>query len=90
MPKDQPPFNQGVVCRIEGRPDGRVRLVMDDVDHDSSAGPGTWKTRVLFTWREYDEGLFLESELSESELSDVGLSVVSRLAAFVRVERNRR
>jgi len=63
---------------------------MDDVDHDSSSSSGAWKTTALYTWREYDEQPFLESDLSESELSDMGLSIVSRLAAFVRVGRSSR
>jgi hypothetical protein len=40
---------------------------------------GTWKTKFLFTSRDYDKALFLESDLSERELADIGLNVVSRL-----------
>ena len=75
--------NSGMVCWLEERPDGQVRLVMDDVDR-SSADPMSWKKKVLFTWRDYDASVFLQSELSEQELADIGLQVVTRLAALAQ------
>ena len=73
---------RGVVCWLEAQADGQLRLIMDDVDRLEGSSAGTWKTNVLFTSRDYDNALLLESGLSERELADIGLSVVSRLAAL--------
>jgi hypothetical protein len=55
---------------------------MEDADRLDGSSPATWKTKVLFTSHDYDKALFLKSELSERELADIGLSLVSRLAAL--------
>lgn len=65
---------RGVACWLEVRADGQLRLIMDDVDRLDGSSPGTWKTKVLFTSRDYDKALFLESDLSERELADIGLN----------------
>lgn len=74
---------RGVVCWLEAQADGQLRLIMGDVDRGlDRSSAGTWKTKVLFTSHDYDKALFLESDLSERELADIGLNVVSRLAAL--------
>lgn len=83
--EEQVPSTSGVVCWLEAQPDGQVRLVMDDVARASVDGATGWKKKVLFTWRDYDETLFLQSDLSEHELADIGLNVVSRLAAIAQL-----
>jgi hypothetical protein len=87
---DQTSSNQGIACWLEARPDGQLRLVMDDVERVDSSKPAGWRTKILFTWRDFDEALFLEGRLSEGELADIGLNVVSRLAALSqKLGRNR-
>lgn len=89
-PKDDALSDRGIACWLEAQPDGQVRLVMDDVERRDPSTPATWRTKILFTWRDYDKALFLESALSERELSDIGLNVVSRLAALSqRAAKNR-
>lgn len=81
---------RGIVCWVEAQPDGQLRLVMDDVEHIDTTSPRTWRTKVLFTWRNYDEAPFLQSDLSEQDLADIGLNVVSRLAALAMTARGKR
>lgn len=73
---------RGVVCTLVLNDQGRARLVMDDVESSTDTAPQTWRGKVLFTWMNFTEEEFLPVELSESQLADIGLALVSRLAVF--------
>lgn len=72
----------GVVCSLEHLPSGKVRVVLDDVHNTAVPGRGPWKHDVLFTFKDHDKTTLETLELSETELADFGLSVLSRLVAL--------
>lgn len=90
MGNESSPSRRGIVCWVEPQPDGQLRLLMDDVEHVDATNPRTWKTKVLFTWRDFDEVPFLQSDISEQDFADIGLNVVSRLAALATAGRGKR
>jgi hypothetical protein len=71
---------RAVVCSVVMQPDGNVRLVMDDAVSSTDEFPQSWRSTVLFTLKDYPAE-FLDSQLSEEQLADIGLSLVARLAA---------
>jgi len=84
MAHDKKLSDRGIACWLETSSDGVVRLVMDDIERADPATLAGWRTKILFTWRDYDEAHFLRTDLTEGELADVGLNVVSRLAALAQ------
>lgn len=83
MEVDDSKRNQcGVICTLVKRPDGRVRLVMDDASSPTNTTPQTWQSERLYTWQTFPEDEFLGVQLSEEDLSEIGLALVARLAAF--------
>lgn len=91
MEADDSKRNQrGVICTLVKRPDGQVRLVMDDASSSTSTAPQCWQSDRLFTWQTFPEHEFLTIELSEKELSEIGLALVARLAVFENGAKQRR
>jgi hypothetical protein len=78
----------GVVCCIVEQPDAKVRLVFDDASSPTSNFPQTWQAETLFTWKDYPEESFLQIDLSEEELAEIGMNLVARLCAL-RAQRKR-
>jgi hypothetical protein len=74
---------RAVVCSIVMQADGKVRLVMDDAASSTDEFPQSWRSDVLFTFNDYQAQEFLNSELSEKQLADIGLNIVLRLAALM-------
>jgi hypothetical protein len=70
------------VCSLVEQPDGSVRLVMDDAVSTSSSFPQVWQAESLFTWQSFSRTEFLDTQLSDKELIDIGLNVAARLAAY--------
>jgi hypothetical protein len=79
---DQKRGSAGVICSVRGLPNGKLRIVMDDVTNSSRLRQGPWEHRVLVTWKDY-EPAELESleSLSEAELAGFGHYVLARLMA---------
>jgi len=79
---DQKRGAAGVVCSMHVLPNGKLRVVMDDVTNSGKPGQGPWEHRVLVTWKDYEpaELEHLDS-LSESELAGFGHYVLARLVA---------
>jgi hypothetical protein len=71
------------------RPDGKLRLVVDDAVSSSAAFPQRWDTKALFTSNDYDRDGLMNSALSEAQLADIGLSVAARLIALLGSHRPR-
>ena len=68
-----------VVVSLLRLDDGAVRIVMDD----AHAAPGhRWETTGLFTSRDYPATPLTEADLAKDELEQMGLTVLSRLAAL--------
>jgi hypothetical protein len=72
---------KGLVLCIHRTSEGRLRLVIDDVVAESDRWPQSWRSYIFVTRNEYDPERFLESQLTEAELADIGANVVARLAA---------
>lgn len=70
----------GVLATVE--PKGhKVRLVLEDAASTSGNG---WASQRLFTHVEFDASAFGSGQLSEKQLADIGLNVVTRLAALAK------
>ena len=48
----------------------------------SSPRREVWEIKRLFTWRDFDQAAFFNTEFSERDLADIGLALVTRLAAL--------
>jgi hypothetical protein len=59
----------------------KVRLVLEDA---ALASGNTWATQRLFTHAEFDASAFASGQLSEKQLADIGLNVVTRLSALAK------
>jgi uncharacterized protein YjiS (DUF1127 family) len=79
----------GLVCSIVERPDGQLRLIIDDAERTEGMDSQSWRTTALFTWQDYDRSGFLGSDLSDEQLADIGLNIVARLAALAGGVRGR-
>jgi hypothetical protein len=80
---DQKRGPDGVVCSIRSLSDGKLRIVLDDVDNTNSPNKGPWRHRVLVTWKDYDlEELKALESLPEKELAAFGHYVLARLVAI--------
>ena len=76
--------DSGVVVSLVERPDGKVRLVFDDVQRSGSE-PATWNHQFFFTRTEVDLDALLETKLGESDLARIGFAITARLAAHRKV-----
>jgi hypothetical protein len=74
--------NVGVVASVVATEGGRIRLCFDDVAAKSTSWPQEWRTNAHFTSLECDAEAVLSINLSEQQLADIGLALVSRLAAL--------
>ena len=77
--------DSGVVVSLVERPDGKVRLVFDDVQRNPSAQPASWNHQFFFTRTEVDLDGLLETKLSDAELAQIGFAIAARLAAHRKV-----
>jgi hypothetical protein len=64
-----------------------VRLVFDDVRAATASYPQTWHAHCFFTETTVDRITFDQCKFTERQLSDIGLAVVTRLAAFSKAKR---
>ncbi len=80
-PDDGVRGRSGVVVSMVDAPDGKVRLVFDDVQRNGSS----WSHQFLFTSVELDRKALLETTLTDAELASLGFAIAIRLAAHKRV-----
>jgi hypothetical protein len=64
-----------------------VRLVFDDVRAATASYPQTWQAHCFFTETTVDRLTFEQCQFTERQLSDIGLAIVTRLAAFAKNKR---
>jgi hypothetical protein len=79
----------GIVCSVVRGSNGTIRLVMDDAASQSSSFPQQWQVETLFTCHDYDAASLLNVELTEQQLADIGLSLISRLSALVAMQKDK-
>lgn len=70
---------RGVICTLDEMPNGKVRVVLDDVANSSPGGRGPWTHSVLVTFKDYEKAALESLELSDKELADFGHYVLARL-----------
>jgi hypothetical protein len=75
----------GVVVSLVDAPDGKVRLVFDDVLRDGSGDARAWRHQFFFTRTEVDLDALQETKLSDSDLARIGFAIAARLAARRKV-----
>ena len=74
--------HSGVVCSLRELADGKLRLVLDDVENDGIAATAHWKHHVVFTWKDFESRDINELKLSEKELASFGFGILARLVAL--------
>ena len=74
-----------VVASLVKRPDGTVRVVLDDAKRGRD---GAWRTTGLITSRDFPKAILEEMPLDRDELENIGLVVAARLIAFEQTERS--
>jgi hypothetical protein len=77
--------DSGVVVSLVERPDGKVRLVFDDVQRNRLGEPAAWNHKFFFTRTEVELDALLDTKLSEAELAQIGFAIAARLAAHKKV-----
>jgi hypothetical protein len=76
----------GVVACIRKLPDGKIRLIFDDVKSDQLEKPNIWTHDWFYTMNSYDEDRFIKGKLTEKELSEIGFNLIIRLNALNKFE----
>src|ERR1700693_3270083 len=78
MNDNQKRGRMGVVASVVKRPDGRVRLVFDDLERSDS----NWRTLGLYTWKDVSQRVFRSLKLTDKQLAEIGVALVVRLLAL--------
>jgi hypothetical protein len=71
----------GVACSLLRLPDGRLRVVLDDVRNLAPGKPGPWQHEVFVTFKDYDPADLSSLDLPEEEFAAFGHYVLTRLLA---------
>jgi hypothetical protein len=71
----------GVVASLVGRPDGTLRLVLDDVVIAPSTGMTLWRVRGSFTFVDRPRDVVANMKLSPRDYQTLGENLVARLLA---------
>ena len=72
----------GVVVSILRTSEGRLSLVLDDVQLQPSGSESRWRSSAFFTAREYLEPDLVDGALSHDEFAQIGENIVLRLMAL--------
>ncbi len=73
----------GVVASLVTRPNGKVRIVFDDVRRGTD---GNWTPSGLFTSRDFPDSILGDLDIDPDEFEQTGLALISRLVVFGRPE----
>lgn len=72
---------RGVACSLLKLPDGRIRVVMDDIRNLAPGEQGPWQHDVFVTFKDYELEELASLDLQEGELASFGHYVLARLLA---------
>lgn len=72
---------RGVTCSLLKLPDGRLRVVLDDVSNLTPSESGSWHHEVFVTFKDYEYEELSSLNLPEDELAAFGHYVLARLMA---------
>jgi hypothetical protein len=67
----------GVLASLVRRPDGKLRLVLEDAQF---VAEGLWSPSTHFTYRDYPAEALMETDIDRGEFESIGISLLSRLA----------
>ena len=81
-PQYKPRSLYGVVSCLLLLETGEVRLILDDVCSKTDSWPQSWRSNCPFTQHDFEGKAFLDSELSEEQLANIGRTLVARLSAL--------
>jgi hypothetical protein len=73
--------NLGLAVSIVAGEGDKVRLLIEDIERLDSG----WVPRSLYTYRDHDGHRVVEMTLSEKEYADIGVSIMARLAAHMKL-----
>jgi hypothetical protein len=71
----------GVVASLVPRPDGTLRLVLDDVVIDPSTGMTLWRVRGSYTFIDWPRDGVANMKLSPRDYQTLGENLLARLLA---------
>jgi hypothetical protein len=71
----------GVVASLVPRPDGTLRLVLDDVVITPSTGMTLWRVRGSYTFIDWPRDVVANMKLSPRDYQRLGESLLARLLA---------
>ncbi len=74
----------GIVVCARRLSDGRIRLVFDDVKTDSPVRNTQWKYDCFYTHGDLNADNFIELNLSEERLADIGALIIARLSVYFK------
>ena len=72
---------RAVSCSVLKLPNGRLRVVLDDVTDQAPDNPGLWRHDALVTYKDYEQSELSALELSEEDFASFGHYVLARLLA---------
>lgn len=72
---------RGVACSLLRLPDGRLRVVLDDVRNLIPGKSGPWQHEVFVTFKDYERAALSSLDLPADELAAFGHYVLTRLLA---------
>jgi hypothetical protein len=72
---------RGVACSLLRLPNGRLRVVLDDVRNLAPGESGPWQHEFFVTFKDYEQAELSSLDLSEDELAAFGHYVLARLLA---------
>jgi len=78
-----------VAASIREFPDGRVRLIFDDLERRGNSSPTEWKMWSLFTFLDFDSSRFHSLDISDDEFAGIGRALLARLVARAESQREK-
>jgi hypothetical protein len=69
----------GVVVCLRNIGNGISKLILDDVQSNSSANPISWCFKHFYTWREFSDEDLNQMKLSDDDYKMIGENIVARL-----------
>ncbi len=72
----------GVAACLREIDDETLRIIFDDITTDNQSHPVDWKTKVLFTFNDYDKKDLSSLNISKEEFAMIGENLVIRLLAL--------
>jgi len=73
---------KGIAAYLKDQGNGSLRLILNDIEADSTADAPNWKHNTLFTSNDYDAESLKELSLSKDQFAEIGENLIIRLLAL--------